>query len=655
VDMGRSFRKFDFNISSLIQIRVIDAARAAHAGRKTMPIAARLKGSIVGLQTILPSTKDFELEFIYPNSEEALAILRHSAAHLLARSLLRLFPGTRLGFGPSVKDGFYCDFKTSREITESDLPMIESEMRSLVAGGEGGSFECLEVSFERAVRILEETGQPFKLEHLRTHLRENEKIFFYRQGEFLDMSRGPHVMSAELLQHFRLMSVTETHWRGDPSRESLQRIYGTAFFSEEKLNEHLKRLEEAKKRDHRHLGRQLELYAVDPRVGTGVVLWLPKGAVIRRELENFLFEEQTRNGFQRVYSPEIGRVGLFRMSGKNPYSERSYPLFGADRSDSYALRPTCGSQHVVIYQNHPRSYRELPLRFFEFGNVCRYESGEYSGLKRLRAFTRNDAHVFCSEEQAADEFRHCVEMLQKHLLTFGFSNLRIQTCFRSENGISYSGTREMWERWEKVILEECSKLGLVTYPGGEVHPEGPGIDCTVEDSLGREWHFGTVHIDFKVPGEEAFDLSYVGTDNVLHRPMMIHCTPLDSFERFIGVLIEHFAGAFPLWMAPEQVRILIVSPKYEKYAREVEDKFRKQGIRVTGDYRSEKIGAKIRRAQVQLVPYMLIIGERELEGRTVAVRDRVSGSQGNLVVEEAIRSFLREIRDRKLKHDPGTV
>lgn len=653
--MSKSFRKVDFNVSSLIQIRVIDAARAAHAGRKTSPIAARLNGSIVGLQTILPSVKDFDLEFIYPDSEEAHAILRHSAAHLLARSLLRLFPGTQLGFGPSVKDGFYCDFKASRQITEEDLPQIEAEMRRLVARETNGAFECLELPFDQAARILEETGQRFKLEHLTTRLNGFSTIFFYRQGEFLDMSRGPHVMSAELLRHFRLTSVTETHWRGDPSREPLQRIYGTAFFREEKLNEYLKRLEEAKKRDHRHLGRQLELYAVDPRVGTGVVFWLPKGAVIRSELEKFLFEEQTEKGFQRVYSPEIGRIALFLTSGKNPYSERSYPRLGTDRNGSYALRPTCGPQHVVIYQNHPRSYRELPLRFFEFGNVCRYESGEFSGLKRLRAFTRNDAHVFCSEEQTADEFRHCLELLQKHLLTFGFSRLRVQTCFRSENNVSYSGTREMWARWERVIQEECSKLGLVTIPGGEVHPEGPGIDCVVEDSLGREWRFGTIHIDFKIPGEEAFDLSYVGSDNVLHRPMMIHCTPLDSFERFIGVLIEHFAGAFPLWMAPEQVRILVVSPKYEKYAREVEEKFRNRGIRVTGDYRSEKIGAKIRRAQIQLVPYMLIIGERELEGRTVAVRDRVSGSQGNLVIEEAIRSIQREIRDRALKHEPGQV
>ncbi len=640
--------------STLFPVRLADIASKSRPNSTRFPVAASLNGEVVGLQTVVPTSGPINLDFLYSDSAAALEILRHSTAHLMARAIMRLFPNVQLGFGPSVENGFYYDFSLEHSITEADFPRIEAEMRRLTE--QGGTFECLVVPREKAERILESMNQPMKLEHLRTNLRELPTVFFYRQGEFLDLSRGPHVLNARMLQHFKLISVAESNWKGN-TQKPLQRVYGTAFFHANELQKYLAHLEEARKRDHRILGKHLELYSFDPRIGSGLVLWLPKGAVIRQQLETFLVERLTGYGFQRVYSPEIGRAGLYRITGKNPYDSAScYPHFEVERNDCYVLRPTCGPQHVAIYQNHPRSYRELPLRFFEFGNVCRYEpSGELSGLKRVRAFTRNDTHIFCEPTQVATEFRRCLEMLRDNLTMFGFKNLRIQTCFRSENGIKYSGTPEQWEFYEAMILEECRRLGLPAIPNGEVHPEGPGIDFVAKDSLERDWHFGTIHIDFNLPSEESFDLSYVGTDNHLHRPVMLHCTPLDSFERFIGVLIEHFAGAFPLWLAPEQVRILIVSPKYESYALQIEEALRARGIRVFGDYRSEKIGAKIRRAQLQLTPYMLIIGEREAEGKTVAIRDRIAGSLGNFAPESAIELFLKEIREKTLKYEPGTV
>lgn len=637
-------------------VRVADVADKLFASSSRYPVAAQVNGTIQGLQAPLPKDdRPLDVIFLFSDTIPALSILRHSTAHLMARAVSRLFPEVQLAFGPATENGFYYDFAMEHVLTEADFPRIEAEMHRLAA--QGDDFECLEIPHAQAAALLEEMRQPLKLEHLNTNLKDYRTVFFYRQGEFLDLSRGPHVKNVQLIENFKILSVAETHWKGDPQRQPLQRLYGTAFFEEEALQRHLKMLEAAKKRDHRLLGRQLELFAIDQRVGSGLVLWLPKGAVIRHQLECFLYNKLTENGFQRVYSPEIGRVGLYRITGKNPHSAESpYPLFEVERNDCYVLRPTCGPHHVTIYQNHPRSYRELPLRFFEFGNVCRYEpSGELSGLKCVRAFTRNDTHVFCAQEQAAAEFSRCLKLLESNLQTFGFKNLRIQTCFRSENGVKYSGTPAMWQTAEAMILDECRKMNYTPFPGGTVHPEGPGIDFVAEDSLGRDWHFGTIHIDYNLPGEESFDLSYVGADNQLHRPVMLHCTPLDSFERFIGVLIEHFAGAFPLWMAPEQVLILDVSPKYESFAREIETQLRQRGIRAAGDYRSEKIGAKIRRAQLQLVPYMLILGEREAASGTVAIRDRIAGNLGNFSVEEAAELFLKEIRETTLKYEPGTV
>jgi len=645
-----------FGTPSVYQRRIADFASFMFADTDRFPVAARLQGKVVGLQTLFPASGPVDdFEFLYADSPAALAILRHSTAHLLARAVIRLFENVHLAFGPSVENGFYYDFHMEHTISEEDFPKIEAEMRRLIS--QKGTFECFEVPRPQAVRLLEEMDQPLKLEHLHTHLKDTEKLYFYRQGEFLDLTRGPHVLNAELLQHFKLLSVASTHWRGDPQRQPLQRIYGTAFFSEKDLTLYLRQMQEARKRDHRILGRQLELYAIDPRVGSGLVLWLPKGAVIRQQLESLLCEKLAQNGFQRVYSPEMGRTVLYRMTSTNPYAaDSAFPRFEVERHDSYTLRSTCGLHHVAIYQNHPRSYRELPLRFFEFGNVCCYEqSGELSGLKRVRGFTRNDTHIFCTSAQLPQEFGRCLKILQENLKTLGFTDLKIQTCFRSDNDVQYSGTPEEWKHWEDVILQECAKLTLPTLPDGIVHPEGPGIDFIAKDSLGREARFGMIHIDFKLPGKESFDLSYVGADNAQHRPMMIHCTPLDSFERLIGILIEHFAGAFPLWLAPEQVKILIVSPKFEAYALEIEEKLRSCGIRVSGDYRSEKIGAKIRRAQLQLVPYMFIIGERETESKTVTIRDRLTGSLGTFTPEEAIAMLSKEIRERTLKHAPGTV
>jgi threonyl-tRNA synthetase len=451
---------------------------------------------------------------------------------------------------------------------------------------------------------------------------------------------------------FKLLSVAGAYWRGDQSRKQLQRLYGTAFFTEQDLQAHLEQIEEAKRRDHRVLGKQLELFTISPVVGSGLILWQPKGATIRGVLESFVKEELQRRGYLPVYTPNIGRVELYEISGHYPYySEGMFAPIQMEQDEHYMLKPMNCPHHIMIYKARPRSYRELPLRLAEFGTVYRYEkSGELSGMTRVRGFTQDDAHIFCTDEQVADEFRGCIEMTQYVLGCLGLNNYRVRLGLRDPQSDKYVGDEQNWSRAQQALVEVCRSLGMeFTEELGEAAFYGPKADFVVTDCIGREWQLGTVQLDYNLPSAERFGLEYIGADNAAHRPVMIHRAPLGSFERFLGVLIEHFAGAFPLWLAPEQVRVLAVSQKFEEYGRQVQAELARAGLRASGDYRPEKIGAKIRDAQLELIPYMFVVGGREMEHSSVAVRDRLEGDQGSLPLAAAIAKLQAEIAARTVR------
>jgi threonyl-tRNA synthetase len=569
----------------------------------------------------------------------------------MARAVMRLFPGVQLGFGPTVENGFYYDFRLEHPISEDDFARIEAEMAKIIADDE--PFERIEQPHDKAVQICKDLDQTLKVEHLGEGLSAEEQVSFYRQGEFLDLCRGPHVPRAGVIGASKLLSVAGAYWKGDASREQLQRLYGTAFFTKKDLDEHLARLEEAKRRDHRVLGKRLELFAVDPTVGAGLVLWLPKGAVIRRELENFIYGELMRSGYLPVYTPNIGRVELYQTSGHYPYyADSQFPPIQMSDGDRYLLKPMNCPHHVRIYQSKPRSYRDLPLRLAEFGTVYRFEqSGELNGMTRVRGFTQDDAHIFCTDDQVPDEFRACIRITQLVLSTLGLDQYRVRLGFRDPKSDKYVGSAETWQRAEAALEAVCREMGLanVSVERGEAAFYGPKTDFIVADCIGREWQLGTVQLDYNLPSAERFNLEYIGPDNQPHRPVMIHRAPFGSFERFTGMLIEHFAGAFPLWLAPEQVRVLSVSQRFEEYGRQIEARLGGAGLRVAGDYRPEKIGAKIRDAQLELVPYMLVVGGRETETGTVAVRHRRQGDLGGMALETALAMFQEEIRQKTIR------
>jgi threonyl-tRNA synthetase len=485
-------------------------------------------------------------------------------------------------------------------------------------------------------------------------LKDETLVSFYRQGEFIDLCRGPHIPSPGAIGACKLLSVAGAYWKGDSSKQQLQRLYGTAWFEKKDLEDYLHQVEEAKRRDHRLLGKQLELFMIEPNVGSGLVFWLPKGAIIRRELENFLSGELIRRGYHPVYTPVIGNVRLYETSGHYPYyKDAQFPPIEMEDGDRYLLRPMNCPHHITIYQSKPRSYRDLPLRLAEFGQVHRFEqSGELNGMTRVRGFTQDDAHIFCTEEQVADEFRGCIEMTQLVLKTLGLDDYRVRLGFRDPASDKYVGSPETWDKAEATLSRVCGELDLpnVKTERGEAAFYGPKADFVVTDCIGREWQLGTVQLDYNLPSKQRFGLEYIGSDNTPHQPVMIHRAPFGSFERFVGVLIEHFAGAFPLWLAPEQVRVMVVSQKVEEYGRQIQRRLSEAGLRVTGDYRAEKIGSKIRDAQLELIPYMFVIGGREAEEGKVAVRDRLQGDLGAMPVEEAIAKLQTEIREKTIRH-----
>jgi threonyl-tRNA synthetase len=637
------------------RVRPIDIAAEIGPRLAKATVAAQVDGQVIGANSFLPADGEVTLRLITTKDPEALDVMRHSCAHVMARAVMRLFEGVQLAFGPTVANGFYYDFQSEHALSEEDFPRIEAEMAKIVKEDE--PFERVEMDRDEAIQFCRDLGQSLKVEHIETGLADESSLSFYRQGEFMDLCRGPHVPRAGLIGAFRLLSLAGAYWKGDAGREQLQRLYGTAWFSKADLENHLRQVEEAKRRDHRVLGKQLELFMIEPSIGQGLVFWLPKGTVVRRHLENFLYDELIRRGYQPVATPVLGNVHLYETSGHYPYyKDAQFPPIEMPDGERYLLRPMNCPHHITIYRSKPRSYRELPLRIAEFGLVHRFEqSGELNGMTRVRGFTQDDAHIFCTEEQVAGEFRGCLEMTQFVLKTLGLSDYRVRLGFRDPVGAKCVGSAETWQRAEAALEAVCREMELpsLSIERGEAAFYGPKADFVVADCIGREWQLGTVQLDYNLPSPERFGLEYIGADNHPHQPVMIHRAPFGSFERFVGMLIEHFAGAFPLWLAPEQARVMVVSQKVEDYGRQVEGQLRLSGLRVSGDYRAEKIGSKVRDAQLELIPYMFVLGSREAETGQVTLRDRLEGDLGAMPLEAAIERLQAEIRAKTIRQIVG--
>ena len=699
-------------------------------------IAAKVDGEIVDLNRELPSDGEHSFQILTDKDPDALDVLRHSSAHVMARAVMRLFPDVQLAFGPTVENGFYYDIDSPTPIREEDFPKIEAEMKKIVEKAE--PFERFEKPTAEGRGLCEDLKQKLKVEHIDDDLKKYPSLSFYRQGEFIDLCRGPHIPHAGKIGAFKVMTIAGAYWKNDSTRPQLQRLYGTAFFNQKDLDAYLHRIEEAKKRDHRVLGKQLKLFTISQMVGSGLILWMPKGATVRGILETFIKDELIKRGYSPVYTPHIGRLELYRTSGHFPYYRDAQfpPMYhrpGAgtldlcqyrlalgeidekrehdyieymrqahmlppdyiketsqakkldmvhefvltllkdlrvtlpeyhratthpERSDAllkwlmdqegFLLKPMNCPHHIHIYKAEPRSYRDLPVRLAEFGTVYRYEqTGELNGMTRVRGFTQDDAHLFITPEQVESEFRANLELVLFIFRTLGLNDYRVRLGFRDPASSKYVGSSEDWDTAQTALEAIVKSLGMsYSVEPGEAAFYGPKADFVVQDCIGREWQLGTVQLDYNLP--KRFELEYIGADNKPHRPIMIHRAPFGSMERFMGILIEHFAGAFPTWLAPEQVRVLTVSDKFKEYAEKVEQQLKAKGLRVSGDYRPDKIGAKIREAQLDKIPYMLVIGEKEQTAGTVAVRSRSEGDRGAKPIADFIDHIEREVRERLL-------
>ena len=597
--------------------------------------------------------------------------IRHSAAHVLATAVLRLYPDTQLDIGPPTDSGFYYDFDSEIPFTPEVVEAIEAEMKKVIK--ENQRFEKIEVSREEAIGMIKEMGQEtYKLGRL-DDIPEGEAISFYRNGEFSDLCAGTHVSYTKKIKAFKLLQVAGSYHRGDSANKQLQRIYGTAFATKDELKEHLERLEEAKKRDHRNVGRELGLFHIDEMVGQGLVLWKPNGAIIRQELESFISSELNKQGYSQVFTPHVGKLDLYRTSGHFPYYQDSQypPIIHRDcltelaeegcscsdlsnkldegEIDGYLLKPMNCPMHIRIYKSEQRSYRDLPIRLAEFGTVYRWEqSGELNGMTRVRGFTQDDAHLFIREDQLQDEIQGCLGLVKLVFSVLGMENYRVRVSLRDPESDKYVGESKAWDKAEAALREAVKTLG-VDYEEelGEAAFYGPKIDFVVKDVIGREWQLGTVQVDYNLP--DRFDLSYVGTDNQDHRPVMIHRAPFGSMERFCGVLIEHFAGNFPTWLAPEQVRILPMNDDLVENADEILARLKKGNVRASIDKQSGKLGAKIRKAETDKIPHMIILGQREIDEGNVSVRSRSNPDwDGTRPLEEFISRIEEEISTKAL-------
>jgi len=637
--------------SSLSYSESVTAARVAEdiSGRLAKAaVAVEIDGRLRDITTSIGEGAH-EVRIITDRAPRALEILRHTTAHVMAQAVVRLYgPEVRYAIGPALVDdfqyGFYYDFDLPVIIGEEDLPKIEEEMKHIVS--EKITLERREYSTEEARRKLADLHQTYKVEMIDDLVRDEgaESVSLYRQGDFVDMCRGPHLPDTGRVKAFKLLSVAGAYWRGDEKNKMLTRIYGTAFFDKKELRRQLDRVAEAKKRDHRVIGKQLGLFQISDAVGPGLPLWLPKGTIIRMELEGWLRGELMKRGYLPVMTPHIGKIDLYRTSGHYPYYEHGlFPTMDIGDGEGYLLKPMNCPHHIQIYKFTQRSYRELPMRLSEFGTVYRFEqSGELSGLVRVRGFTQDDAHIFCTSEQLEGEIESCVDLTLLALRTLGLDDYRVRIGLRDPDSSKYTGTAENWDLAEDNIRRVVGKMDLdCTEEPGEAAFYGPKIDFIVTDCIGRQWQLGTIQVDYNLP--ERFDLEYIGPDNAPHRPVMIHRAPLGSPERFIGILIEHYAGAFPLWLSPVQAAVLPVSDRFNDYARKVACELRNAGVRVETDTSPEKVGAKIRRATLGKVPYMAVVGEREAGAGTVGVRERTRGDLGTVSVAEFAAALRREI------------
>jgi threonyl-tRNA synthetase len=633
-----SVRDYEAGVSAL------DVAKSISEGLARKVLAAEINGEVV--DAFRPIDHDASLKLLTWDDKGGKSTFWHSSAHLMAEAIEDIFPGTKFGIGPAIETGFYYDIDLGdRKIEEEDLAKIEKKFKELASKKE--QYKRSEVSKADAIRYFTEKGDQYKLELIDG--LEDGKITFYQQGNFTDLCRGPHIPNTGFIKAVKLTNIAGAYWRGNEKNKMLTRIYGVTFPAQKELDEYLALLEEAKKRDHRKLGKELELFAFSEKVGSGLPLWLPKGAMLRQRLQDFLQAAQIESGYLPVITPHIGNINLYKTSGH-------YEKYGADsfqsiktphEGEEFFLKPMNCPHHCEIYKTSPKSYKDLPVRFAEFGTVYRYEqAGELHGLTRVRGFTQDDAHLFCRPDQVKDEFKKVIDLVLYVFKSLGFTEYTAQVSLRDpDNTEKYIGSAENWDIAENAIREAAAEKGLITVEEeGEAAFYGPKLDFMVRDALGRKWQLGTIQVDYNLP--ERFELEYVDSDNSRKRPVMIHRAPFGSMERFVAVLLEHCGGKLPLWLAPTQVKILPISEKFLPYAQEVAQELKTKGVRAEVDERNEKIGKLIRDTELEKVPYMLIIGEKEMNDRAVAVRRQGQGDLGTQSIADFAASVKEEVDNR---------
>ena len=623
----------------------MDVALSISEGLARNVLAAKVDGFVQDAN--LPINQNSQLQLLTWSDLEGKSTMWHSSAHIMAEALEFYYPGIKLAIGPPITNGFYYDIDLmDYSIKEEDLARIEEKMKALAK--ERNPFIRKEISKTEALAYFEKKQDPYKLELLSE--LEDGTITFYTQGNFTDLCRGPHIPDTGFIKAVKLTAIAGAYWRGDEKNKQLTRIYGITFPKQAELTEHLEKLEEAKRRDHRKLGKELDLFTFSQKVGQGLPLWLPKGAALRERLENFLKKAQRKAGYQQVITPHIGNKELYVTSGHyEKYGADSFqPIKTPDPNEEFYLKPMNCPHHCEIFKSRPRSYKDLPARFAEFGTVYRYEqSGELHGLTRVRSFTQDDAHIFCTQEQVKDEFKKVIDIVLYVLKTLDFQNFTAQISLRDQKDRSkYIGSEENWEKAENAIIEAAAEKNLTTVVAyGEAAFYGPKLDFMVQDALGREWQLGTIQVDYNLP--ERFELEFTGADNQKHRPVMIHRAPFGSMERFVAVLLEHCAGDFPLWLTSDQFIILPISEKFNDYAEKVSDFLNNSDIRGLVDDRNEKIGKKIRDAELAKIPFMLIVGENEFTNNQVSVRQRGGGDMGVVSFEE-FEKIVQEAINKEL-------
>lgn len=619
-----------------------DVAKSISEGLARNVLSATIDDQVRDLLT--PLTKDCTLKLNTWNDEDGKHTFWHSSAHLLASAVQALYPNAKFGIGPAIEKGFYYDIDFGEDVLrEEDFPKIEQKMAEIVK--QGVKLVRKQVSKQEALDYFSARGEKYKVELIND--LEDGTITFYESGDFTDLCRGPHLMDFSPIKAFKITSLAGAYWRGDEHNKQLTRLYAVSFPKKKELDEYLLMLEEAKKRDHRKLGKEMELFAFSQRVGQGLPLWLPKGTELRKRLESFLTKVQKKYGYVQVITPHIGNVNLYKTSGHfQKYGKDSFqPITTPQEGEEYMLKPMNCPHHCEIYRLAPKSYKDLPYRIAEFGTVYRYEmSGELHGLTRVRSFTQDDAHIFCTQDQIKEEFCKVIDIVLYIFKTLKFNEYTAQISLRDPNNKEkYIGSDEVWEKAERAIIESAAEKGLKTITEtGEAAFYGPKLDFMVKDAIGRSWQLGTIQVDYNLP--ERFDLEYIGADNQKHRPVMIHRAPFGSMERFVAVLLEHTAGEFPLWLTPEQYIVLPISDKYQEYAQAVQDKLNDAELRGSIDERSEKTGKKIRDAEMKKIRYMLIVGEKEQAEGMVSVREHLKGDIGTMKIEDFISLVQQEVK-----------